>query len=217
MNHEEAMNDQTPDIISLIDALKPWWYWIAGTGFSAVIAFFAFYRKWCHGRVVPVFIWCRNFVDMPHAVAEIKEQVHLDDGRTLKQWIAQTDDKLHALERVWLMERNRRHILFDRVPEPVAEMDMLGSLTYANPAFASLVGCTTDELLNNAWSNIIDINERATVMVAFERAQKLGDTFSVQFPLDSNGKEVRFKASVIRDGAVLVGYGISIYAVDAEK
>jgi PAS domain S-box-containing protein len=213
--------EPSPTTTAIVELVSK--YWTYALSILGALGIAWGYVKLVKGKAVQVYavgakckVWVRAALDAPGLVAEIKQEIVLENGMSFRQWASKVDNSLESFRQLWVFERNRRHFLADSLSDPIFEMDRHGHMTYANKAFLELVKCDLIELLDRNWYNIIDLKDYDDVISGFAQSVALTSDFRTKFRLSLDDDEitVRMIATCLKDdNGVVIGYGGTLYEV----
>ncbi len=220
-NSDGVWNEQGSSIV--ISIMPPFWKtsWFQFVGLSLLItAVYYAYRykvnaihtqkKTLEGLVEDR---TRELWDITRELRSARDQLELRvSERTLELRNANETLRSEIIERIETQEEFRRlkefhENLVHTMVEGVSVVDMEGRITYLNPAAATLLGYTPEDLLGKHWSVLVPSGSREQVREADERRKKgVSDHYEIQMlRKDGTRVDVFVGGSPIFTGGSLTG------------
>lgn len=205
----------TPASTSFIQTALDFWKEILG----ALVLFGGIwaYAKLLHGQWKDLKLWFKHAAQAPTAVLEIKKELLLDTGISLRQAVFDLGGNLNKLTMLLNSETKWRRSILDSVDVPIFEADKDGRFMWANTALLELADLEMPQIMGNNWRNFIADQDRRSLVDGWAMAVRDCTNFRVKFRLSANGPDrwMVFNAACNKDefGNVL-GFVGKLRAID---
>lgn len=176
------MLDNPPQLPDWLVILGEYWKLIVGVVTGAGITF-AFYHKYCRGKLARFRAWKTAFIMLPVTLDEIKAELQFGPDVSIKQKLGSISSDILSLGQIISNEIANRRSALQFATTPLFEFDINGKLVWANDALLEMTECELHEVLGSNWRNIISGQHRTSVMTGWTSAVVDGTNYRTKFKL----------------------------------
>lgn len=179
-----------PSTTSIAQAVADYWKeFLVGVG---VVGSIWTYVKHVHGKWGSFKEWCRDFAAAPSAVKEIKSELQLDTGITLRQAVKNLGTDVSKVAALLAAETKWRRSIVDAMDTPIFEADKDGLFRWSNVALLEITDLEMTDILGHNWRKFIATADRQQVVDGWLSAVRDCSDFRTKFTLITKDGEVPY-------------------------